>query len=280
MRTRSCSARLSVESSGSLPSAPAAALPIRSVKRRSAAASDLKPDSSSTNTPPAKRTKFVAPVASVNRHTAVDLATIDSYLGQLIPIVNGGQAKGGVVAALTQLLPAYSPVATSAVTHFPQPIRLPTFNRLSGWLQLHNALCLFINLPSATDSADNAQPPLSRYNNLFSRRKGRTYCTWYAPASVQPTHPLVATLAAATAQSEVAVLLLCRRAKDSGGGRGSEVTEGYRHYGRVAYVSHDGDVKPIRFVLELLETSSVEAAMLHERQQSQQPHDADDADAT
>ena len=74
------------------------------------------------------------------------------------------------------------------------------------------------------------------------------------------------TLAAATNQSETTALLFCRRV--SGGSSGGRV-EGYRYYGRVGYVSHDEAVKPIQFVLELLDAKSVEEVMRQEQLQTE-----------
>ena len=284
MRTRSSTAAATAsDSATSLPSLPIACLTRVSKRRSTTTASD---PSSPPPTQPTKRLKPTVSVTAVNRQTIVDLSTLHSYLGHLIPIVNGGQAKGGVVAALTQLLPHRS-AASSTSTHYPQPIRLPTFNRLCGWLHLHNTLCLFINIPpppATTTTTTTTTSPIARYTNLFTPHKGRLYFTWYTPASVQPTHPLVDTLRNATVQSEITVLLLCRRmgsgssssssgnSSSSGGG-----VEGYRYYGRVGYVSHDGSVRPIQFVLELLDAKRVEAVMRQEQlEQQQRTHDISD----
>ena len=257
MRTRSSAAGASATDSAHL-SSPPTARTARASKRRNTA---TVADTSSSDPPPNKRLKSTVALTAVNRQTVVDLTTLHTYLGYLIPIVNGGQAKGGVVAALTQLLPHHSLATTSS--HHPHPIRLPSFNRLCGWLHTHNALCLFINVSPA--SALTA----SQYDNLFTRRGGRIYFQWFTPASVQSTHPLVHTLAAATNQSEVTVLLFCRRVTGSGSTSGGRA-EGYRYYGRVGYVSHDAEVRPMQFVLELLDAKSVEAVLLHEQQQHQQ----------
>ena len=143
------------------------------------------------------------------------------------------------------------------------------------WLHLHNAICLFINVPSSSSTVTAT----SMYDNMFTRRSGRMYFSWYTPSSVQPTHPLVQSLAAATTnQSEMSVLLFCRRVV-SGSGSGSAV-EGYRYYGRVGYVRHDEAVRPIQFVLEVLDAKPVEAVMRVELQLLQQHNPTADSDAT
>ena len=274
MLTRSSAARLKkpVAACPSPSSPPTALAPRTSNKRRTP--STARTTTTSSVPLPANRTKRAKPdpsITAVNRQTTVELSTLHTYLGHLIPVVNGGQAKGGVVAALTQLLPAHS-ATDSGHSHYPHPVRLPSFNRLCGWLHLHNALCLFINVPPITTTAtttSSSTSPTTHYNNLFTRHRHtrRLSFTWYTPPTVHPSHPLVHALTtAATHNDAMTVLLFCRRTVVAPR-RGSGSTEGYRYYGRVAYASHDAAVRPMSFVLELVDAERVEAVMLQEQLQ-------------
>ena len=82
---------------------------------------------------------------------------------------------------------------------------------------------------------------------------------------------LVGARAASKENSEdaVSVLLFCRRVGGSGG------VEGYRYWGRVAYVSHDETVRPMQFALELVDAKRVEAVLRQDQKQQQQADDGD-----
>ena len=191
---------------------------------------------------------------SVSLVTFADLPRMATYLGQRIPIVNGGQVKGGVVAILTALLPPYSPhqhtsssTSSSAFPHHPHPIPLPSFNRMSGLLHLRNAICLFVNLRA------------SHYDNQFSVDDAGMRLTWFAARNTRPDSELVRRLKTArekegwggeeeeegedaNGEGAVTVLLFCR-----------EVGSAYRCYGRLGYDGLDASTRPMRFTWRLLD---------------------------
>ena len=183
---------------------------------------------------------------------------MSTYLGQRIPIVNGGQVKGGVVAILAALLPPHSPssppptlvFASPHSVHHPHPIRLPSFNRMSGLLQWRNCICLFVNLRA------------SRYDNQFShshRGDGCMRLTWFAQASTKADSAIVQRLKGAregggggmgecrnagegVEEGGAVVLLFCR-----------EVGSPYRYYGRLGYEAMEASTRPMRFTWRLLD---------------------------
>ena len=178
------------------------------------------------------------PIRAVSSATTpANLPLLSTYLGQLIPIINGGQVKGGVVAVLSSLLPPHAalppptPSSLPNAPHYPLPLSLPTFNRLSGVLQWSNCVCLFVNLLGG------------RYDNQFFVRVGEDdmRLSWFMAPSSCAESPLGERLIGA-GEEGMAVLLFCR-------------AEGcaFRYFGRLAYVKHEGSLRPVRFVWRLLD---------------------------